>query len=105
MTGLNVYISKHRHHYHRKLYKCPHDGCQRHEEGFATSNDLWRHEMVNHRQGLDLQTTYVCHHEGCAKERPELWYRADNFHSHLNQVHKLKVSADDNLTKYRLINQ
>lgn len=46
-----------------------------------------------------LGKTYYCNLEGCAR-KGKPWPRADNFRSHLQRVHKLKLSADADLSQY-----
>jgi hypothetical protein len=89
-------LNKH-HSRHNKPHRCSHPNC---DKKFASPNDLTRHRSTYHNEYSLVQRIFVCRHDGCDKKEPKRWPRADNFRSHLTRVHKLHVSADDDLTQY-----
>jgi hypothetical protein len=84
---------------HNKPFRCKHVNCNRYASGFASQNDRDRHYKTVHRN-FNIGKNYICHHEGCLRSQPKLWPRADNFRSHLNRVHRIKLTADDDLSRY-----
>lgn len=84
---------------HRKPHTCSYTDCSRQTNGFASNNDLVRHKRTVHGE-LANGRNFVCHHDPCNKKELKLWPRADNFRSHLQRVHKLKVKAEDDLRDY-----
>jgi hypothetical protein len=72
---------------HKKEHLCKEPGCTR-KEGFATINDLWRHEKSVHkiRPEHGWVRTYKCAGQDCSKAEKE-WPRLDNFKQHLKRMH------------------
>ena len=93
-------LTRHRKHElrHTKPYRCNAGDCATKDRGFASQNDLTRHQMTVHRNH-ELGKTYYCDVGECAR-RSKPWPRADNFRSHLQRVHKLEVLADADLSRY-----
>jgi hypothetical protein len=62
------------------------EGCPRAAIGFATINDLYRHEKSVHGKHVGKSRMYKCFAPGCAKAS-KLWPRLDNFKQHLIRMH------------------
>ena len=73
---------------HKREHICEVDGCQR-RKGFATINDLERHQKTVHNivPSHGYNRVYRCFAAGCAKHEKE-WPRLDNFKQHLIRMHK-----------------
>jgi len=76
---------------HEKPFLCEEPGCTR-SEGFATINDLQRHQVSVHRTSLSnaRKTGYVCAAcpapaEGTVRK---FWPRRDNFKAHIRRKHQ-----------------
>ncbi|RMZ82869.1 hypothetical protein DV737_g1897, partial [Chaetothyriales sp. CBS 132003] len=71
---------------HSRQYRCVEDNCSRAQIGFATINDLYRHEKSVHGKHVGKSRSYKCFAPGCAKAS-KLWPRLDNFKQHLIRMH------------------
>ncbi|RMZ90171.1 hypothetical protein DV736_g2581, partial [Chaetothyriales sp. CBS 134916] len=71
---------------HSRQYRCVEDNCPRAQTGFATINDLYRHEKSVHGKHVGKSRSYKCFAPGCAKAS-KLWPRLDNFKQHLIRMH------------------
>jgi hypothetical protein len=73
---------------HNKEHVCEELGCTR-TEGFATINDLERHQKSVHKiQPAHGQSReYKCFGNSCPKHERE-WPRFDNFKQHLKRMHE-----------------
>lgn len=71
---------------HSRVYRCVEEGCPRSSIGFATINDLYRHEKSVHGKHVGKSRMYKCFAPGCAKAS-KLWPRLDNFKQHLIRMH------------------
>ncbi|WPH00937.1 Hypothetical protein R9X50_00377100 [Acrodontium crateriforme] len=75
---------------HKKPYKCSEVNCSR-SEGFATPNDLQRHQISVHRSKpvLGTQSGYIC--VACPQPPAGIpakyWPRRDNFRAHIKRKH------------------
>ena len=72
---------------HDAPFKCPVSGCARADRGFATVNDLARHEKSVHQRNTSGSKNYKCLAPDCSKADKE-WPRLDNFKQHLQRMHK-----------------
>lgn len=84
---------------HKKPFTCTYSNCRRRTYGFATNNDLIRHQRTVHGEFAGGRN-YVCHHEPCSTRKLKLWPRADNFRAHLKRIHKVEMTAEDDLQYY-----
>ncbi|CAD0110883.1 unnamed protein product, partial [Aureobasidium uvarum] len=73
---------------HSRPFKCGVENCTN-TNGFATSNDLDRHQKDVHfmKPKHGPQSFYRCAMPTCSK-RDKVWSRKDNFKSHINRMHK-----------------
>ncbi|RMZ80724.1 hypothetical protein DV738_g2596, partial [Chaetothyriales sp. CBS 135597] len=71
---------------HSRQHRCVEDNCPRAQIGFATINDLYRHEKSVHGKHVGKSRSYKCFAPGCAKAS-KLWPRLDNFKQHLIRMH------------------
>ena len=73
---------------HAKPFRCSNTGCSRNTDGFATSNDLARHERSVHIRSIEGGGigAFKCFAPGCAKAE-KIWPRKDNFRQHLQRMH------------------
>lgn len=71
---------------HARQYRCIEENCPRSSIGFATINDLYRHEKSVHGKHVGKSRMYKCFAPGCAKAS-KLWPRLDNFKQHLIRMH------------------
>ncbi|KPI45779.1 uncharacterized protein AB675_268 [Cyphellophora attinorum] len=71
---------------HARQYRCIEVNCPRTSIGFATINDLYRHEKSVHGKHVGKSRMYKCFAPGCAKAS-KLWPRLDNFKQHLIRMH------------------
>ena len=67
-------------------HKCKVSGCDRKEKGFATINDLHRHEKSVHASNPRGSKDYKCFAPACLN-KVKIWPRLDNFKQHLNRMH------------------
>lgn len=65
---------------------CEIGDCNRNGKGFATVNDLVRHQMAVHKITPEGERLYRCFGRGCSKPDKN-WPRKDNFRSHLRKTH------------------
>lgn len=84
---------------HKKPHTCSVAGCPRSKEGFSTRNDLERHKKSLHPDLGTCGDRYICRLGTCGSKE-KIWPRADNFRSHLDRVHRKKLTADDNLEEF-----
>lgn len=49
---------------------------------------------------VHLGRMFVCHLDGCAKEKIKLWPRADHLRRHLSLIHGKQYPADDDLSEF-----
>ena len=78
-------LKKH-HARHNAPWKCNHGDCPRSIKGFATINDLNRHEKSVHGMNVRGSKNYKCFAPNCPKGEKE-WPRLDNFTQHLVRMH------------------
>ncbi|ETN44365.1 uncharacterized protein HMPREF1541_10545 [Cyphellophora europaea CBS 101466] len=72
---------------HQKPFRCTDASCGRHNEGFATANDLNRHIKSVHKAEVKGSRSFKCFAEACS--HPEkIWPRKDNFTQHLQRMHR-----------------
>ena len=73
---------------HSRPFKCQIKNCTN-LKGFATSNDLERHQKDIHliRPKHGPQAYYRCVLPTCSK-REKIWTRKDNFKAHITRMHK-----------------
>lgn len=74
---------------HARQYRCIEENCPRSSIGFATINDLYRHEKSVHGKHVGKSRMYKCFAPGCAKAS-KLWPRLDNFKQHLIRMHPME---------------
>jgi hypothetical protein len=74
---------------HTREHVCNQPGCSRAEKGFATVNDLERHQKTVHSmEPLHGQSRmFKCFSTNCKQAEKE-WPRLDNFKQHLVRMHK-----------------
>ena len=74
---------------HKREHVCDEPGCQRGGKGFATINDLERHQKAVHKMkpSHGHSRTFKCFGANCKQEEKE-WPRFDNFKQHLVRMHK-----------------
>jgi hypothetical protein len=73
---------------HNKPYTCDIEGCRR-TAGFTTMNDLNRHKIAKHFNGMDptgKTTSYRCASKDC-RNPGKIWSRLDNFKAHIVKMH------------------
>jgi hypothetical protein len=73
---------------HEKPFKCDVPGCRR-KPGFTTVNDLNRHKIAKHFDGVDPSgkaPSYMCRGKDC-KNSTKIWPRMDNFKAHVLKMH------------------
>lgn len=78
---------------HDKPYKCGVPGCRR-KNGFTTDNDLRRHKIAKHYDGIDpsgRSPSYMCSGKDC-KNAGKIWPRLDNFKAHVIKMHETEDS-------------
>lgn len=82
---------------HVKPHLCPVIGCEKNEDGFATSNDADRHCDSVHQQDLvgNPRPPRPCLGRDCQKTFPQT--RNDNHKQHLKKVHGMSDHSADNL--------
>ncbi|UNI20565.1 hypothetical protein JDV02_006640 [Purpureocillium takamizusanense] len=85
---------------HLKAHKCPYPDCVKGQRGFSTSNDLVRHKRSVHGEHALPGRSFVCPHCNSGSRSPKIWPRADNFRSHLQRAHGIRMSADDDHKEY-----
>jgi hypothetical protein len=85
-TLLTVVLRKHAARHNRE-HVCREQGCTR-TEGFATINDLERHQKSVHKIQPEHghSKEYKCFGESCSRRDKE-WPRFDNFKQHLKRMH------------------
>ena len=71
---------------HDKEFKCPEADCPRAQNGFATVNDLNRHEKSVHKKDVRKSKSFKCFATNCAKGE-KVWPRLDNFKQHITRMH------------------
>jgi hypothetical protein len=74
---------------HEKPFKCKEPGCRR-KSGFTTVNDLKRHQIAKHYDGIDPTgkcPSYICAGRDC-KNPGKIWPRLDNFKAHVLKMHE-----------------
>lgn len=71
---------------HIKPFMCKYLGCKRGANGFATTNDLYRHVKSVHKEGLEKW--WKCDYPDCSKTTKEHYFdRKDNFKAHVRRRH------------------
>jgi hypothetical protein len=73
---------------HLKPFKCEVRGCRR-KTGFTTVNDLNRHKIAKHFEGIDPSgkaPSFMCKGKDC-KNPSKIWPRMDNFKAHVLKMH------------------
>ena len=80
---------------HKKPFKCEELGCRR-KMGFTTINDLTRHKIAKHFDGIDptgKHPSYICAGKDC-KSPGKIWPRLDNFKAHVVKIHDTEDVQD-----------
>jgi len=73
---------------HSKPFKCHFLDCPK-SDGFATKNDLDRHNKSVHKIVTGDESVYRCDIGSC-RDKPKDWPRPDNFRQHLKRRHGLE---------------
>lgn len=80
---------------HIKPYKCSIRDCKYAGQGFATKNDLDRHNKSKHSllTGNSNDKSYKCASKDC-NVKEKIWPRQDNFRCHCESKHKSEDLKD-----------